>query len=154
MPGAWIRRRRAQRRQRRAEKSAQVVGTVESALALADHRPPSDAFSTCAGIVSRHRQWARFGLKAYVRWCDGYGGEVITAVWFENSWPEVGSLVVASGRMGWGQHHGEPVFFCKVLHIVPRRVMTKYRRICTRRERRNRHEQKGSYGPTTSDRTT
>lgn len=140
----WLRRRREQRRQRRAEKTAHVVETVASALALAGPGPPSGAFRTCAGTVQCHRQRARFGLKAYVRWRYGYGGEVITAVWFDNAWPEVGSLVVASGRMGWGWHHSEPVFFGSVECTVPRRVMAKYRRICARAERRSRYEHERS----------
>lgn len=69
---------------------------------------PSSGYATCLGQVVRHRQRARSGTKAYVRW---YTDGSVTAAWFEASRPAVKSWVLATGSSGHGRHHSESVFY-------------------------------------------
>ena len=95
------------RQRRRARLSAPHIAAVEQALTWAGAKPHRTT-CTCVGRVIAHRQQARHGLKAYVTWLPG--GET-TGVWFEGARPPVGSLVVATGNLGWGDHHSENVFY-------------------------------------------
>ncbi len=93
------------RRRRRLARS------YERAVLLGNDSPISHGrFERCTslGEVIGHRQWARTGVKAYVRWVVD---ESVTAAWFEGAWPVVGSSVLAQGSYGYGTHHGEEVFY-------------------------------------------
>jgi len=94
----------------RKRRDARLAPLWERALGDGNDSPVGHgpyATSRCLGQVVRHRQRARTGTKAYVRWhVDGS----VTAAWFEASRPAVGAYVLARGRYGHGPHHAEPVF--------------------------------------------
>lgn len=94
-------------RQRRDSRLAPVW---ERGLSVGNDSPIGHApyvVTTCLGQVVRHRQRARTGTKAYVRWHrDGS----VTAAWFQASRPAVGAYVLATGSYGHGPHHTELVF--------------------------------------------
>lgn len=95
----------------RRRRDARLAPVWERALSYGNQSPighGSYGFTTCLGQVVKHRQRARSGTKAYVRWnSDG----VVTAAWFEASRPAVGAYVLATGRYGHGPHHTEQVFY-------------------------------------------
>ncbi len=92
-------------------RDARLAPVWERALSHGSDSPVGHgpyAISTCLGQIVRHRQRARTGTKAYVRWhSDGS----VTAAWFEASRPPVGAYVLATGRYGHGPHHTESVFY-------------------------------------------
>jgi hypothetical protein len=62
----------------------------------------------CLGQVVGHRQRARTGTKAWVRWV---ADDQTTAAWFWKARPAVGTYVLATGEYGHGTHHPEDVFY-------------------------------------------
>jgi hypothetical protein len=93
----------------RRRKEARLAAAWERAWSLGATSPRHHpGVCSCLGLVTGHRQRARTGTKAYVRWCvDGD----VTAAWFEAARPPVGALVLATGRYGHGPHHDEGVFY-------------------------------------------
>ena len=96
---------------RRRRRNDRLAATWERALALgctspARHGPYET--SACLGQVISHRQRARTGTKAYVRWLVD---DSVTAAWFEASRPPVRAYVLAAGQYGHGPHHRESVFY-------------------------------------------
>src|SRR5690349_1611552 len=76
----------------------------------------------CLGEVVGHRQRARRGTKALVRWvADGQ----TTAAWFWYARPPVGTFVLATGEYSWGAHHDEGVFYVEAggYEVIPGRAM-------------------------------
>jgi hypothetical protein len=102
---------------RQAAADATLASLWEQALPYLNECPNDSRSRTCVGQITRHRQLARTGTKAYVRWC---GDQIETAAWFAAAWPPVGSYVVATGDMGYGEHHTEEVFYVSSaqLHLV------------------------------------
>ena len=119
---------------RRRRRNERLVATGERAIALGNDSPALHGpyvASCCLGQVVSHRQRARTGTKAYVRWlADGS----VTAAWFEASRPVVGAYVLASGQYGHGPHHSEPVFFVgpNCFEVIPAEALAAH----TRHQRR------------------
>lgn len=115
---------------RRRRRDEQLVATWERAIARGNDSPAlhgAYVTSCCLGQVVSHRQRARTGTKAYVRWlADGS----VTAAWFEASRPPVGAHVLASGRYGHGPHHTESVFFvgANTFEVIPAEALAAYTR--------------------------
>jgi len=125
----------------RKRRDARLAPVWERALCDGNDSPVGHgryATSTCLGQVVRHRQRARTGTKAYVRWhVDGS----VTAAWFEASRPAVGAYVLASGRYGHGPHHIEPVFYVgpSGWELIPAEAPAAY----VRRQRREARVRRG-----------
>ncbi len=125
-------------RRRRDEALARVW---ERSLGLGDHSPAKQALYTtwtCLGKVTRHKQRARRGTKARVKWVSD-GRE--TAAWFWYGRPRVGGHVLATGQWAQGTHHQENVFYVDAGHweAVPRKARGAYRR---HQRRVHRHERR------------
>ena len=84
------------------------------------------------GRITRIRQWASTGSKAYVHWVSPSG--LRSAAWFEAERARAGYCVVAHGRVGFGEHHRENVFYVDAGNAVfiPGRVYRAYRRATSR----------------------
>ena len=127
----------------RKRRDARLATVWERALALGNDRPRAGfGQSTCLGQVARHRQRARSGTKAYVRWyCDGS----VTAAWFEASRPAVGAYVLAIGHFGHGPHHGEPVFYVgpRSWELIPAEAPAAFARQRRREARASRRRARG-----------
>ena len=126
---------------RRRRRNDRLVAAWERALALGSDSPvrhgPYET-STCLGQVVRHRQRARTGTKAYVRWLVD---DSVTAAWFEASRPAVEAHVLARGRYGHGPHHTESVFYVgpSDFEVIPANALaafTRHQRRTARQERR------------------
>jgi hypothetical protein len=115
---------------RRRRRHALLVAAWERGLALGSDSPvrhgPYET-SSCLGQVVRHRQRARTGTKAYVRWLVD---DSVTAAWFEASRPPIGAYVLATGRYGHGPHHTESVFYVGPtdLEVIPTNALAAYTR--------------------------
>lgn len=122
----------------RRRRNDRLVALWERALTMGNTSPiRHGAYQTtcCLGQVTAHRQRARTGTKAYVRWLVD---DLVTAAWFEASRPAVGAYVLATGRYGHGPHHTEPVFYVgpTCFELVPAKALAAY----NRRARRLRRE--------------
>lgn len=93
-------------------RQARLAAVWEHALAAGGQDSPSWigpwGEGRCLGRVVGHRQRARSGTKAWVRWV---ADDQTTAAWFWNAWPAVGTWVLATGQNGHGPHHSERVFY-------------------------------------------
>lgn len=123
----------------RRRRNDRLVAAWERCLALGSNSPAHGLYETssCLGQVIGHRQRARTGTKAYVRWLvDGS----VTAAWFEASRPAVRAYVLATGRYGHGPHHSESVFYVGPTNfeVIPSDALAAY----TRRQRRAAREQR------------
>ncbi len=115
---------------RRRRRNDRLVAAWERALALGNNSPvhlgPYET-SCCLGQVVRHRQRARTGTKAYVRWLVD---DSVTAAWFEASRPAVRAYVLATGQYGYGPHHTESVFYVGPANfeVIPADAIAAYTR--------------------------
>ncbi|MEA2825703.1 MAG: hypothetical protein QOG43_142 [Actinomycetota bacterium] len=114
----------------RRRRDARLSPVWERALALGRQSPvghgPYETVS-CLGQVVRHRQRARTGTKAYVRWvADGS----VTAAWFWSARPPVHSYVLARGQYSHGDHHREAVFYVHQGHfeLIPAQALAAHSR--------------------------
>lgn len=137
---------------RRRRRNDRLVAIWERALALGCNSPAHQGpfgMTCCLGQVISHRQRARTGTKAYVRWLVD---DSVTAAWFEASRPAVRAYVLATGRYGHGPHHSEAVFYVgpTTFEVIPadalaaytrrqRRVARQKRRLARRMNRRHAH---------------
>jgi hypothetical protein len=141
-PGELVARRWIMLGFRRRE--AELAAIWERALALGLQSPtkqPLYTTWTCLGRVTRHKQRARRGTKARVRWVSG-GRE--TSAWFWYGRPRVGGYILAVGQWAPGTHHRENVFYVQVgdWEAIPRKSRTAYRR---QRRRQHRHDLKARW---------
>ena len=79
----------------------------------------------CAGVVVRVRQHARTGSKIYVRWAATGN---TTAAWVPGHTIRNGERLVVRGRLGWGSHHNEWVFYVSGIDRIPRKVFLRAER--------------------------
>jgi hypothetical protein len=85
------------------------------------------------GSVTRIRQHARTGTKAYMSWIDT--GEV-DAIWAPQVHLQKGQILAVTGFHGHGAHHEEPVFYIKAIgYAVARRLYRGWMRHERRRAR-------------------
>jgi hypothetical protein len=91
----------------------------------------------CLGQIISHRQRARTGTKAYVRWLVD---DSVTAAWFEASRPAVRAYVLALGSYGHGPHHSESVFYVGPTNfeVIPADALAAYARHRRRQARQER----------------
>lgn len=133
---------------RRRRRDAALAGQWEWALTFAV-APPDGPWArpdVCLGQVVGHRQRARTGTKAWIRW---WATGKTTAAWFEGEWPAIGVFVVATGSVGHGEHHDEPVFFVdagSLLSILPASTPAAYERHARRQARRRRRAERRHAG--------
>lgn len=80
----------------RRRKDARLAAAWERAWSLGATNPRTHGgVCTCLGRITRHRQRARTGTKAYVRWCVD---DEVTAAWFQAARPAVGAYA-GQGRV-------------------------------------------------------
>lgn len=108
---------------------------------LEELRRRADANGWRIGQVRWIRQKARRGTKILLRWIGAPGS---TAAWTERYWPSRGDILVVRGSVGYGQHHGEDVFY--VNQVIQRLPASTYRGWARTEQRRARVLSHGGNG--------